>query len=116
MMLFLLGFGAAAAAGCGGGSGDDQVAKAGDTVKVDYTGKLTDGTQFDTSIGREPLEFTVGAGQMIAGFDAAIPGMKVGETKTVTIPPEEGYGDRQVGSIPPNSTLIFDVTLVEIVK
>ena len=60
-------------------------AKKGDTVKVHYKGKLNSGEQFDSSEGRSPLEFTVGAGQMIAGFDAAIPGMSVGEKKTVTI-------------------------------
>ena len=67
-------------------------AKSGDTVKVHYTGKLTDGTVFDSSKGREPLEFTIGAGQLIPGFDAAVVGMTVGESKTVIIPPEEGYG------------------------
>ncbi len=67
--------------------------KTGDVVKVHYTGKLTDGEQFDSSAGRDPLEFTVGAGQMIAGFDAALPGMKVGEKKTVNIPAKDGYGE-----------------------
>jgi len=66
--------------------------KDGDVVKVHYTGKLTDGEQFDSSTGREPLEFTVGAGQMIKGFDAAMPGMKVGEKKTINILPEDAYG------------------------
>ncbi len=69
-----------------------DVAKKGDTVAVHYTGTLSDGTEFDSSEGREPLEFTVGAGQMIAGFDKAVDGMKVGETKTVTIPAAEAYG------------------------
>ena len=68
--------------------------KEGDVVKVHYTGKLTNGEQFDSSIDREPLEFTVGAGQMIKGFDAAMPGMNVGEKKTVNISPEEGYGEK----------------------
>ena len=63
-----------------------QTAKNGDQVKVHYTGKLTSGEQFDSSAGREPLEFTVGAGQMIKGFDAAIPGMKIGDKKTINIP------------------------------
>jgi len=67
-------------------------AKAGDTVKVDYTGTLTDGTVFDSSIGKTPLEFTVGAGQMIKGFDNAVLGMKVGQNKTVVLPPEDAYG------------------------
>ena len=67
-------------------------AKKGDVVKVHYKGKLNSGEQFDSSEGREPLEFTVGAGQMISGFDAAIPGMIVGEKKTITIPPRDAYG------------------------
>jgi len=67
--------------------------KNGDTVKVHYTGKLTTGDQFDSSVGREPLEFTVGAGQMIPGFDAALPGMIVGDKKTVNIPAADGYGE-----------------------
>lgn len=68
--------------------------KAGDVVKVHYTGKLVNGEQFDSSVGREPLEFTVGAGQMIKGFDAAMPGMTLGEKKTINIAPEDGYGPR----------------------
>jgi peptidylprolyl isomerase len=70
------------------------VAKAGDRVKVHYTGRFDDGTVFDSSVGGEPLEFTVGDGQMIAGFDTAVTGMEVGSTQTVTIPAAEGYGDR----------------------
>lgn len=68
--------------------------KEGDVVKVHYTGKLTNGEQFDSSVGREPLEFTVGAGQMIKGFDAALPGMNVGDKKTVNIAAADGYGER----------------------
>jgi len=67
-------------------------AKIGDTVQVNYTGKLADGSIFDSSEGREPYEFTLGAGQAIPGFDKAILGMKVGEKKTVTIPADEAYG------------------------
>ena len=67
--------------------------KSGDVVKVHYTGKLTNGEQFDSSIGRDPLEFTVGAGQMIAGFDAALPGMNVGDKKTINIAAKDGYGE-----------------------
>lgn len=70
-----------------------QVEK-GNNVKVHYTGTLTDKTVFDSSREREPLAFTVGAGQMIAGFDAAVVGMKVGESKTVTIPANEAYGPK----------------------
>ena len=69
-------------------------AKSGDTVKIHYTGTLDDGTEFDSSAGREPLEFSLGGGQVIAGFDKAVDGMAVGENKTVTIPPAEAYGDR----------------------
>ena len=71
-----------------------QQAKSGDVVKVHYTGKMANGEQFDSSAGREPLEFTVGAGQMIKGFDDAMPGMNVGEKKTINIAPEEAYGPR----------------------
>jgi len=68
--------------------------KNGDIVKVHYTGKLTDGSTFDSSEGREPLEFIVGAGQMIKGFDTALPGMSVGDKKTINITPEDGYGEK----------------------
>lgn len=79
-------------AGCGGGS--DQAAKDGDTVSVHYTGTLENGAQFDSSYDRgEPLTFTLGIGQMIPGFEDAVRGMKVGEVKTVTLPPEEAYGE-----------------------
>lgn len=66
--------------------------KTGDTISVEYTGKFDNGETFDTSRGRAPLKFTVGAGQLIPGFDAAVIGMLPGDTKTVTIEPEEGYG------------------------
>lgn len=66
--------------------------KSGDTVRVHYEGSLSDGRKFDSSLERDPLEFTVGSGQIIAGFENAVVGMEVGETKTVTVPPEEGYG------------------------
>jgi peptidylprolyl isomerase len=67
-------------------------AKNGDTVKIHYSGKLDDGTQFDSSEGREPLEFAVGSGQVIPGFEQAVEGMAVGESKSVSIPAEEAYG------------------------
>ena len=76
-----------------------SIAKKGDTVKVHYKGKLNSGEQFDSSEGRAPLEFTVGAGQMIAGFDAAIPGMTVGEKKTITIAPGDAYGEKNEEAI-----------------
>lgn len=66
--------------------------KSGDTVRIHYTGTLSDGTQFDSSAGRDPLQFTVGSGQVIPGFDVAVTGMTVGEKKTVTIPADQAYG------------------------
>ncbi len=74
--------------GCGG----VQAAGTGDIVKVHYTGTLNSGTVFDTSIEREPLEFTIGQGQVISGFEQAVIGMKVGESKTVNIPADKAYG------------------------
>ncbi len=69
-------------------------AKSGDTVRIHYTGTLDDGTQFDSSSGRDALEFALGAGQVIPGFDSAVDGMAVGETKEVTIAPDDAYGQR----------------------
>ena len=66
-----------------------------DTVKVHYTGKLEDGTVFDSSVDREPIQFTIGAGQVIAGFEKAVSGMAPGESKTTTLAPEEAYGPRR---------------------
>ena len=66
----------------------------GHRIRVHYTGKLTDGSVFDSSKGKEPLEFVVGAGQMIPGFDAGVVGMEIGEERTLTLPPEEAYGVR----------------------
>ena len=88
-------------------------AKKGDSVKVHYKGTLTSGEQFDSSEGREPLEFTVGAGQMIAGFDAAIPGMIVGEKKTIVIAPENAYGQKNEDAIIefPKSNIPADMKL-----
>lgn len=71
-----------------------QQAKKGDTVRVHYTGRLTSGEQFDSSAGREPLEFEIGAGMMIKGFDEAVVGMGIGDKKTVTLQPSEAYGER----------------------
>jgi peptidylprolyl isomerase len=71
-----------------------MAAKPGDKVRVHYKGTLDDGTQFDCSEGRDPIEFTLGLGEVIQGFDDAVTGLEVGETRTVTIPPEEAYGRR----------------------
>ena len=95
----------------------DRVVKAGDTISVQYTGKLTNGTKFDSSYdhGGQPFEFTVGAGQVIKGWDQGLLGAKVGEKRTLTIPPSLGYGATGAGGvIPPNATLIFEVELVSI--
>ena len=78
-------------------------AKSGDTVKIHYTGTLEDGTQFDTSQGRDPLEFEIGSGQVIPGFEKAVEGMAVGEEKSVNIPCDDAYGphrDQMVQEIP----------------
>lgn len=69
-------------------------AKSGDTVRIHYTGTLDDGTEFDSSSGREPLEFALGGGQVIPGFDSAVDGMAIGESKSVTIEPDQAYGTR----------------------
>ena len=83
---------------------------------VHYTGKLQDGTVFDSSqrIGQEPLRFTLGVGQVIDGWDQGVIGMKVGGQRKLKIPPELGYGSQDLGVIPPYSTLIFEVELLEV--
>ena len=86
-------------------------AKSGDTVRIHYTGTLEDGTQFDSSDGRDPLEFALGGGQVIPGFDSAVDGMAVGENKSVTIQPDQAYGERheqQVQQVP-NTALPEDM-------
>ena len=94
--------------------GTGPAAKVGDTVTVNYTGKLADGTVFDTSVGRQPFTFTIGAGQVIQGWDLGLQGMQVGGTRTLVIPPEMAYGAQGVGPIPPNATLTFEVQLISI--
>lgn len=76
-----------------------QQVQNGYVVRVHYTGKLLSGEEFDSSVNREPLEFTVGAGQMIKGFDAAMPGMSLGEKKTINIPADDAYGQRSEDAI-----------------
>jgi FKBP-type peptidyl-prolyl cis-trans isomerase len=97
--------------------GSGQTAAAGDNVLVHYTGWLTDGSKFDSSLDRgQPFGFQLGAGRVIAGWDQGVAGMKVGGSRRLTIPPELAYGDRAVGGglIPANSTLVFEVELLGI--
>jgi peptidylprolyl isomerase len=123
-----------ALAGCGGGSdsntapstggtlvvedlvvGTGATAAAGDTVTVHYIGTFTNGTKFDSSYDRgTPYVFPVGAGQVIAGWDRGVPGMKVGGKRRLTIPPDLAYGSQGRGTIPPNTTLVFEIDLLSI--
>ena len=95
--------------------GVGSAVKKGDTVAVHYVGRLQDGTEFDNSKTRgAPIEFTIGAGQVITGWEEGISGMQTGGERTLVIPPEKAYGERGIGPIPPNATLVFTVELVEI--
>jgi len=96
--------------------GTGAEAKAGATVSVHYTGWLTDGTKFDPAVDRgTPFEFPLGAGNVIAGWDQGVEGMKVGGKRRLTIPPDLGYGAQGAGgAIPPNATLVFDVELLDV--
>ena len=95
------------------GSGEE--AKEGSNVKVHYTGWLTTGKKFDSSIGSQPFAFTIGRGEVIKGWEEGVAGMKVGGKRQLRIPPELAYGeDGHPPQIPPNSTLIFDVQLVAV--
>lgn len=96
--------------------GEEPTAEQYSIVTVNYTGSLENGTVFDSSLdpGREPFRFTLGTGQVIAGWDQGVLGMKTGEKRKLTIPPELGYGNQDMGVIPPNSTLIFEIDLLEV--
>jgi FKBP-type peptidyl-prolyl cis-trans isomerase len=96
--------------------GHGTTAKAGQTVTVNYTGRLVDGTVFDSSLnpGRQPFQFNLGTHQVIQGWDEGVAGMKIGEKRKLTIPSALGYGAAGAGGvIPPNATLIFDVELLK---
>ncbi len=97
--------------------GDGKLAKSGDTVIMHYTGKFEDGEVFDSSYDRnEPFSFPLGAGRVIAGWDEGVALLHKGDKATFVIPPEIGYGSTRRGSIPANSTLIFDVELLNIIS
>lgn len=124
LALFLPACGSTSPSDSGSGSGTLEIADitvgtgatavAGDFLTVHYTGSLTNGTVFDSSVGRTPFSFRLGAGTVIAGWDQGLVGMRVGGKRRLTIPASLGYGSQAVGSIPPNSTLRFDVELLSI--
>jgi FKBP-type peptidyl-prolyl cis-trans isomerase len=99
-------------------AGSGATAVAGKPVSVHYTGWLTDGKKFDSSLDRgQPFTFPLGGGKVIKGWDEGVAGMKVGGKRQLRIPPELGYGARGAGGvIPPNATLLFDVELIDVGK
>jgi hypothetical protein len=95
--------------------GDGPEAKSGETVSVNYRGTLENGKEFDSSYGRGPFSFPLGAGRVIKGWDEGVAGMQVGGKRKLVIPPDLAYGERGAGGvIPPNATLIFEVELLQI--
>jgi len=97
--------------------GTGAAVKSGDTITVNYVGRLQNGKVFDSSYTRhQPFTTVIGTGQVIKGWDEGLIGMKVGGKRRLTIPPDLGYGEQAAGTIPPNSTLIFDIELLGINK
>ncbi len=96
--------------------GQGAAAQTGDLVSVDYTGKLQDGTVFDSSVGKTPIQFVLGAGRVIPGWEQGLQGMKAGGKRLLIIPPGLAYGAQAKGPIPANSTLVFEVRLVKVEK
>jgi FKBP-type peptidyl-prolyl cis-trans isomerase FkpA len=95
--------------------GEGQEVSGGDYVVIHYTGTLLGGTKFDSSYDRgAPFKTRIGVGQVIDGWEMGIPGMKVGGKRKLVIPPSLAYGEKEIGIIPPNSTLVFEVELLEI--
>jgi FKBP-type peptidyl-prolyl cis-trans isomerase FkpA len=102
-------------------AGTGTAAASGNTISVNYTGWLYDptrsdfkGLQFDTSVGKDAFSFTLGAGQVIRGWDQGLPGMQVGGLRRLIVPPSLAYGATRNGSIPPNATLVFDIELLSV--
>lgn len=95
--------------------GSGAEATVGKTLVAHYVGTFVDGTKFDSSRDRgQPFQFTLGAGQVIRGWDQGLIGMRVGGVRKLIVPPNLGYGSQQIGPIPPNSTLLFEVELLEV--
>ncbi len=94
--------------------GSGRIAQAGDRITVNYTGKLQDGTVFDTSLGKTPYTFVLGAGEVIPGWDQGLVGAQVGTKRILIVPPMLAYGPSDYGPIPGNSTLMFEVDVLQV--
>jgi FKBP-type peptidyl-prolyl cis-trans isomerase FkpA len=94
--------------------GQGPLAIKGKVVSLNYTGYLSDGTRFDSTQGRQPFQFQLGQGAVLKGWDLGVEGMRVGGKRKLTVPPALAFGDRTVGQIKPNSTVVFDVELVAV--
>lgn len=98
-------------------AGTGEIAEPGDIITVHYTGRLSNGQVFESSVENgSPINFMLGVGQVIRGWDEGVSGMREGGKRVLTIPPSYGYGDAQAGPIPPNSTIIFEVELINVEK